>query len=104
MQSLKEVLEVTKDLLDIRNAETAQLEAKMDTMDMRLKAEKEHQKLTDKKLTIAKKLYDDLRTEYECQSRIFKELRGNYEKKNLILSNELKKHGPAPSTSKWISI
>lgn len=100
VQSLKEVLEVTKDLLDIRNAETAQLEAKMDTMDMRLKAEKEHQKLTDKKLTIAKKLYDDLRTEYECQSRIFKELRGNYEKKNLILSNELKKHGPAPSSSK----
>lgn len=95
--SLKEVLEVTKDLLDIRNAEIAQLEAKMDTMEMRLNAEKEHQKLTVKKLEISKKLYDDLRTEYDCQSRIFKELRQNYEKKNQILANELKKHGPAPS-------
>lgn len=95
VQSLKDVLEVTKDLLDIRNAETAQLEAKMDTMDMRLKAEKEHLQLTVKKLDISKKLYDDLRTEYDCQSRIFKELRQNYEAKNRILTNELKKHGPA---------
>lgn len=97
VQSLKDVLEVTKDLLDIRNAETAQLEAKMDTMDMRLKAEKEHQKLTVKKLDISKKLYDDLRTEYDCQSKIFKELRSNYEKKNQILANELQKHEPSSS-------
>lgn len=95
--SLKEVLEVTKDLLDIRNAETAQLEIKMDTMEMRLKAEKEHQALTVKKLEISKKLYDDLRAEYDCQSRIFKELRQSYEKKNLLLNNELKKQGPGSS-------
>lgn len=97
VQSLKEVLEVTKDLLDIRNAETAQLEIKMDTMDMRLKAEKEHQKLTVKKLDISKKLYDDLRTEYDCQSKIFKELRSNYEKKNQILASELQKREPSSS-------
>lgn len=98
--SLKDVLEVTKDLLDIRNAECSQLEAKMDTMELRLRAEKEHLRLMSKKLDISKKLYDDLRAEYDCQSKIFKELRENYEKKNQILTNELKKHAGGEGTSK----
>lgn len=87
--SLKDVLEVTKEMLEVRNVEAAHTQTRIDTIELRMKAEKEQNRLFDKKLAISKKMYDDLRKEYDCQATIFKQLRQNYELKNQILSDEL---------------
>lgn len=89
--SMKEVMEVTKDMLEIRNSEVQHLQTKIDTCDLRLKAEIEKQKLYERKMQISQKMYSDLRKEYDVQSEIFKELRKSYEMKNQLLSDELDK-------------
>lgn len=72
VDATKEVLNVTKEMLCLRNIEHDHAEARYDTMDLKLKNERARQQLSDKKLEVAKKMYADLRTEYDLQSGIFK--------------------------------
>lgn len=73
--SLKDVVGITKDMLEIRNVEIQHLQTRFETIDLRLKAEKERQALTDKKLKVQEKLYSDLKEEYVTQSDLFKVIR-----------------------------
>lgn len=72
VEATKEVLQVTKDMLCLRNIEHDHTEARLDTMDLKLKNERARQVLSDKKLEVSKKMYADLRAEYDIQSNIFK--------------------------------
>lgn len=72
VDATKEVLNVTKEMLCLRNIEHDHAEARFDTMDLKLKNERARQQLSDKKLEVSKKMYADLRAEYDLQSSIFK--------------------------------
>ncbi|GAB0096534.1 uncharacterized protein DMENIID0001_120580 [Sergentomyia squamirostris] len=97
IDSIKEVMSVTKEMLEIRNKESEQAQIRYETLEARVKAEKEHHVITLKKLQISKQTYIDLRKEYDLQSGIFKELRENYTNKIKILTAELEKYKPSSS-------
>lgn len=69
---LKEVVQITKDMLEIRNTEAKHLNNRFDTIELRLQAEKEKHLLIEKKFEISKKMYTDLKSEYDIQSALFK--------------------------------
>lgn len=69
---LKEVVQITKDMLEIRNSEAKHLNQRFETIELRLKAEKDRQGLMEKKLDISQQLYADLKKEYDLQSGLFK--------------------------------
>lgn len=62
---------LTKDMLNIRNCENENLEAKFEAMDIKFKAESDRQKLLEKKFTISSNLYNELKQEYSKQKSIF---------------------------------
>ncbi|XP_050303408.1 uncharacterized protein LOC126741115 [Anthonomus grandis grandis] len=82
-ESLKDVVTITKDLLEIRNLEVKQLEAKITAMDGKVKAEKERQDLLHKKLETMIRHNGELKREYETQLCLFKALRERYNEKEL---------------------
>lgn len=90
VEATKEVLAVTKEMLCLRNIENDHTQARYETLDLRLKAERARQELSEKKLSTAKKAYDDLRREYDLQSGIFKNLRSEYESKIETLAKQLR--------------
>lgn len=69
---LKDVVQITKDMLEIRSTEAKHLNTRFETIDLRLKAEKDRQALLEKKLQISQQLYADLKQEYAIQSGLFK--------------------------------
>lgn len=77
----KDVLEITKDMLNLKNMENNHFQTRFDTMDQRLKAERDARQLMEKKLLTSNKMYADLKTEHDLQSGIFKV---SFEKKMLI--------------------
>jgi len=93
---LKEVVAITKDMLEIRNSEAKHLNARFETIELRLKAEKDRQGLMEKKLDISKQMYVDLKQEYDIQSGLFKELQGGYAEKINLLETEIEKAKPKP--------
>jgi hypothetical protein len=91
--SLKDVVQITKDMgklntprsifekktdwrfpftVELRNAEVKHLQSRFDTIELRMKAESELKSLTEKKLAISRKLYTDLKEEYDSQTSLFK--------------------------------
>lgn len=86
---LKEVIQITKDMLEIRNTEAKHLNQRFETIELRLKAEKDRQALMEKKLALSQKMYADLKQEYELQNGLFKELQGGYAEKIDLLEAEL---------------
>lgn len=85
----KDVLDITKDMLNLRNIENDHLQSRLDAMAQRANAEKERTHLTEKKLVICQKKESDLSREYETQRDIFKELRSAYESKIELLNKQL---------------
>lgn len=78
VKSLKEIVSITKDMLEIRNMEVKQLQDKLDVMDLKFAAEKDRHALMHAKLDRMIKINADLKTEYETQLALFLELQKNY--------------------------
>ncbi|XP_030747757.1 uncharacterized protein LOC115876198 [Sitophilus oryzae] len=82
-ESLKDVVKITKDLLEIRNMEVTQLEEKINCMEGRLKADKDRQTLLHTKLETMIRHNGDLKREYEAQLCLFNALRERYSEREL---------------------
>lgn len=72
VESVKDVLQVTKDMLQLKTTECDHTQARLEKSQQWIKAEQDKCALTEKKLVISKSVYDKLRAEYDTQSRIFK--------------------------------
>lgn len=72
MDATKEVLDITKEMLNLRNAENLHFQSRFDTMELRLKNERDRLEITIKKLDLSQKMYNDIKSEYDIQSEIFK--------------------------------
>ncbi|KAG5887701.1 hypothetical protein JTB14_010772 [Gonioctena quinquepunctata] len=83
IQSLKDVVRITKDLLEIRNLEVKQLENKINCLEERMAAEKERQDLMHKKLETMIRHNGELKREYEAQLCLFSALRERYSEREL---------------------
>ncbi|XP_018568868.1 paramyosin [Anoplophora glabripennis] len=83
IESLKDVIRITKDLLEIRNLEVKQLEGKINCMEERMKGEKERQDLLHKKLETMIRHNGELKREYETQLCLFSALRERYNEREL---------------------
>lgn len=83
IESLKDVVRITKDLLEIRNLEVKQLENKINCMEEKMKAEKERQDLLHKKLEMMIRHNGELKREYETQLCLFNALRDRYSEREL---------------------
>ncbi|CAH0553578.1 unnamed protein product [Brassicogethes aeneus] len=81
--SLKDVVRITKDLLEIRNLEVKQLENKMQCMEDKIRAEKERQDLMHKKLETMIRHNGELKREYEAQLILFQSLRKKYNERDI---------------------
>lgn len=91
IESLKEVVAITKDLLNIRNMEVKHLHNDMESMEGKISEEKQRQNSMITKMEEAMKLNSDLKGEYETQMRIFQELKAKYEQKVTLLTQENEK-------------
>lgn len=91
--SLKDVVKITKDLLNIRNMETEQLQDKIETMESKVECEKKKHELIYSKLENMVKMNVDLKREYEAQLCLFNALREKYAERELARNvvDELKK-------------
>lgn len=83
IESLRDVVAITKDLLEIRNLEVKQLEAKIEVIENRVKAERERQELVHKKLENMIRYNGELKREYETQLCLFSALRERYNEREL---------------------
>ncbi|KAH8288765.1 hypothetical protein KR054_009352 [Drosophila jambulina] len=89
VESVKDVLQVTKDMLQLKTTECDHTQARLEKSQQWIKAEQDKCALTEKKLVISKSVYDKLRAEYDTQSKIFKELKSAYEQKLKVLGAAL---------------
>ena len=71
VEAVKDVLAITKEMLNLRNIENSHFQARFDTMELRLKGERERLAIGDKKLEMSNKMYAHIKAEYELQSNIF---------------------------------
>jgi chromosome segregation ATPase len=90
VNSLKEVVAITKDMLNIRNMEVKHLQEDVDKMETKITAEREKHNAMLGKMDVAVRLNADLKKEYQTQLQLFQDLRGKYEEKVTILSEENK--------------
>lgn len=68
----KDVLDITKDMLNLKNIENDHMQSRLDSMLDRVKNEKDRYLLTEKKLALSKQKEAALTMEYEAQRGIFK--------------------------------
>lgn len=83
IESLRDVIRITKDLLEIRNLEVQQLEIKISSMEGKQRAEKERYDLMHKKLEMMIRHNAELKREYETQLCLFTALRERYSEREL---------------------
>jgi membrane protease subunit (stomatin/prohibitin family) len=83
------VVELTKDMLTIRDIEVRELTERMEAMDVKLQAERHRKNLMEKKMQLTDKLTVDLKAEYKAQKEIFDILKGQYKDKVGKLELEL---------------
>ncbi|XP_011872744.1 PREDICTED: golgin-84-like isoform X2 [Vollenhovia emeryi] len=86
--SLKEVISITRDLLQIRNMEVKQLQAEVDNMEKKISEERDRHNAMISKMDTAMRLNADLKKEYETQLSLFQSLREKYGEKITLLSRE----------------
>ncbi|CAL1683979.1 unnamed protein product [Lasius platythorax] len=86
--SLKEVVSITRDLLQIRNMEVKQLQAEVDNMEKKISEERDRHNVMISKMDAAMRLNADLKKEYETQLSLFQSLREKYGEKITLLSAE----------------
>lgn len=72
VDATKDVLEITKDMLNLRNIEADHQQARLDSFQLKCKAERDRFNLSEKKLANAKQMELHLRKEYVIQSGIMK--------------------------------
>lgn len=90
VSSLKDVVSITKNLLEIRNIEVKHLQDQIDCMNAKVNAEKERQDLVHQKLEKMIRMNADLKREYETQLCLFNALRERYSERELarnVLNN-----------------
>lgn len=87
--SLKDVLEVNKEMLEVRNCEVEHMKVRLESVEGRLKTEKD---LMEKKFNVSQKMYNHLKAEHELQSTLFKELKDGYKKRLEMVTKELNIH------------
>lgn len=97
--SLKEVVSITRDLLQIRNMEVKQLQAEVDNMEKKISEERERHNVMISKMDAAMRLNADLKKEYETQLSLFQSLREKYGEKISLLSAEKRALETATSAS-----
>lgn len=97
LESVKDVLNVTRNMLDIRNTEVEHLKTRLETVDSRLREERD---LMERRYQIADKMYKQLRQEHDVQTDIFKDLKTGYQQKIDMLSNQLTKSKDKMEASK----
>jgi membrane protease subunit (stomatin/prohibitin family) len=103
---LKEVVNLTKDMLTIRDMEVRDLTERMEAMSVKFQAERDRQSLMQKKMALSDQLNTDLKAEHKAQKDIFNILRDQYKVKLGTLEqqlNEMKANNgetAGPSTSK----
>lgn len=68
----KEVLDITKDMLNLKNIENDHLQSRLESMKLRVKNENDRFLLTEMKLSLSKQKEESLNKEYETQRNIFK--------------------------------
>lgn len=95
--AIKDVLDVTKEMLNLRNIESDHLQSRFESMELRAKNEKDRYLLTEKKLAISKQKEAELTREYETQRNIFKDLRSTYEMKIDLLTKQLESEKQKPA-------
>ncbi|XP_046820448.1 uncharacterized protein MG328-like [Vespa crabro] len=88
VSTLKEVVAITRDLLQIRNTEVKHLQAEVDNMEARIAEEREKHNMMMSRMDDAVRLNSDLKKEYETQLNLFKDLRIKYDEKINLLSEE----------------
>ncbi|XP_043666529.1 uncharacterized protein MG328-like [Vespula pensylvanica] len=88
VSTLKEVVAITRDLLQIRNTEVKHLQAEVDNMEARIAEEREKHNTMMSRMDDAVRLNSDLKKEYETQLNLFKDLRIKYDEKINLLSEE----------------
>lgn len=87
---MKDVVALTKDMLMIRDVEVRDLTERMESMDVKFKAEKDRKNLMEKKMELTDKLSSDLKAEYSAQKQIFNILKDQYKDKVVKLESELR--------------
>jgi uncharacterized coiled-coil protein SlyX len=90
IESLKDVVSLTKDMLTIREVEVRDLTERMESMEVKFKAEKDRKTLMEKKIELTDKLNADLKAEYKAQKEIFNILKDQYKLKVATLEEKLK--------------
>lgn len=86
--SLKEVVSITRDLLQIRNMEVKQLQTEVDNMEKKISEERDRHNVMINKMDAAMRLNADLKKEYETQLSLFQSLREKYGEKITLLTAE----------------
>lgn len=101
VSSLKDVVSITKNLLEIRNVEVKHLQDQIDAMNGKVTAEKERQDLVHKKLENMIRMNADLKREYETQLCLFNALRERYSERELArgVVENMQNGTPASNTS-----
>ncbi|XP_069674794.1 tropomyosin [Periplaneta americana] len=102
ISSLKEVVAITKDLLNIRNMEVQHLQSDVQSMEGKIAEERVRHNSMITKMDEATKLNSDLKNEYETQLRIFQDLKSKYEEKVTLLTKENQKLVEEVSMSKTV--
>lgn len=72
IDATKDVLDITKDMLNLRNIESDHQESRLEALQTKLKVERDHRRLMEKRLEASKQSEEALRKEYEVQRGIFK--------------------------------
>lgn len=72
IEANKEVLEITRDMLNLKNIENDHFQSQLESMKLRCKTERDRYILFEKKFNLAKQKELSLTKEYETQRNIFK--------------------------------
>ncbi|KAM7363519.1 uncharacterized protein ACRADG_000392 [Cochliomyia hominivorax] len=91
VEAMKDVVQVTKDMLNLKTAECEHMQTRLEKSQLWIKAEHDKCAITEKKLAISKNVYDKLKTEHELQTKIHRELKEVYEQKIKILNATIAK-------------
>ncbi|XP_017783618.1 PREDICTED: uncharacterized protein LOC108567581 [Nicrophorus vespilloides] len=81
--SMRDVVSITKNMLEIRSIEVKHLQDQIDCMNAKVDAEKERQTLVHQKLENMIRMNADLKREYETQLCLFNALRERYSEREL---------------------
>lgn len=91
VEAMKDVVQVTKDMLNLKTAECDHMQVRLDKSHLWIKAEKDKCAIIEKKLEISKNVYDKLRSEHDLQTKIHRQLKEAYDQKIKVLNHTIDK-------------